>query len=248
MSMTNKARKSNYYSDYSTCGDCKHRHFGSCYVNCGQAPEAIYGAFHRDRYTFYTPDLLKYFKNQDIRLGSFGEPSAVPIEVWDTICGVANGHNGYTHQWNNPTINSNLKKYCMASCDTVEEYKKAKKMGWRTFRVRLPEKSILKRFGWKIKDTLPEQLVLDDEIICPASKEAGKLSNCAKCKACMGTDSKVQKNVCIIVHGTDVKIKKFIDGIKKILHKKQWCKVFEKIDKKCKVVNNRKIKKHKDAA
>ena len=36
--------------DYSICGDCKHRDFGSCYVNLGHGPQNIFKAFHRDRY------------------------------------------------------------------------------------------------------------------------------------------------------------------------------------------------------
>ena len=247
MSMTDKARKSNYYSDYSVCGDCKQRDFGSCYVNYGQAPEQVFGAFHRDGYVSYTPDMLKYFENKDIRLGSYGEPAAVPIEVWDTICGVASGYTGYTHQWNNPDIDSNLKKYCMASCDTTKEYFKAKEQGWRTFRVRLPLTSTLNKFGWFPKFVLLEQLTLDNEKICPASKEAGMSSNCAKCKACMGLSADTNKDVCITIHGTDVKIKKFIDGIKCIINKKGWRKEFSIKDRKrvpvVKVAKKRKKRK-----
>ncbi len=232
MSMTKKGRESKDYSDYTVCGGCKMRDFGSCYVNCGQSPEGIYGAYHRNRYTLYTPDMSKYFENKGIRLGSYGEPAAVPIEVWDNICGVASGHVGYTHQWDNPTIDSNLKKYCMASCDTAKEFNKAKELGWRTFRVRLPLTSILEKFGWKTKEALLEQLLLENEFVCPASKEAGILTDCASCKACMGNSSKITKNPCIIIHGTDVKIKKFIDGIKNILNKKPWRKEFSIKDKK----------------
>ena len=46
-----------------------------------------------------------------IRLGSYGDPAAVPIEIWDNLCSVAANYTGYTHQW--ATCDPNLKNYCM---------------------------------------------------------------------------------------------------------------------------------------
>ena len=196
--------------DYSICGDCKHRHFGSCYVNLGHGPLNVFEAFHRQRYVKYTPDMIEYFKDRHIRLGSYGDPAAVPIEIWDNLCSVAAGYTGYTHQW--ATCDPDLKNYCMGSVDNKTEHYKATGLGWRTFRIRLEEED-----------------VLDTEFICPASKEAGKLLDCTECKACSGLKVKNRRSACIKAHGVDFKIKRFIAGMKKIRNKKKWRREYIKI-------------------
>jgi hypothetical protein len=198
--------------DYSYCENCFHKHAGSCYVNLIRGPEPVFNAYHNDKYIHYTPDMLKHFENRNIRLGTFGDPAAVKTEIWDNICGVASGFCGYTHQWGNKKTDPNLKKYCMASCDTIQEQKEAIQKGWKTFRIRHNE-----------QDT-----ILENEFMCPASKEAGQKTNCNSCKGCMGISSKYSKNPCIIIHGADFKKDKFLKGIKKIKNKKKWRIDFKK--------------------
>ena len=203
--------------DYSVCGDCKHKHFGSCYVNVAHGPHQTFYANLRDRYIpFNEAEHLHLFKGRKIRLGSYGDPAAVPTEVWQKICSVADGHTGYTHQWNTRQVDPELKNYCMASCDNVTEYHKAKKLGWRTFRVRMSENEAL----------------LDNEFVCPASNEAGNKTSCSKCKACMGLHSKTSKDACIVVHGLEHKIDKFAWGMKRIAWKEKYRKDFEYPQKK----------------
>ena len=122
-----------------------------------------------------------------IRLGSYGDPAAVPAWIWRALVRKAKGWTGYTHQWK---IRPAMHDLCMASVDNAEEYAEAKNAGWRTFRVR----------------TADEQLG-DREIACPASDEAGNKTTCEKCRLCAGT-SKPAKDIAIIVHGT--KAKRFI--------------------------------------
>lgn len=197
--------------DDTYCGDCKHRDIGSCYVNLCHEPTNIFVAYHNDRYIPYNPELLKHFENRNIRIGSFGDPAAVPIEIWDTITSNVKGWTGYTHQWSKKKTNPYLKKYCMASCDTPQEQEKAKQLGWRTFRVRLPD----------------ENLVID-EVKCPASAESGKVLTCDSCSSCMGTCSKNVKDISIIVHGADFKVKRYVEWRKKIKNKRKWKKDFKK--------------------
>ena len=207
-SITDVCRQSKRYSDKSVCGDCKHRDLGSCYVDISKSPNEVFHAFCNNRYEYLNENNVKAFENKFVRIGAYGDPAAIPFYIWAKISVISNGITAYTHQWNNPNIDNNLKNVCMASCDTEKEYFKAKELGWRTFRIRLSD-----------NDT-----VFEDEFICPASKEAGNKSECVKCLACMGLSSKIKKNPCIVIHGTKIKIDKFIKGIKKIKNKKKWKK------------------------
>jgi len=189
--------------DHSVCGDCKHGRMGTCYVNLGQGPYAVYSAFVRGNYTPATDELIaEKFAGKNVRFGAYGDPSAVPIEVWDKILKVKAKHTAYTHQWNKPWAQE-YKKFCMASVDTPKEHEKAHQLGWRTFRVRLDNEPVLTR-----------------EFICPASHEQGKRLLCNQCFACSGGNSLA--SVAIIVHGTSYKPKRFIAVRKRQINKKGW--------------------------
>ena len=158
--------------DESVCGDCKHRRSngGACYVNLGQAPLNIWKSYHKGNYPVYDKDThLKYFKGKLLRMGSYGEPTAIPIAVWKELLKVIKGHTAYTHQWNNTKVRRGFKDFVMASVDDEKERAKANKGGWRTFRVKGPDDIILK-----------------GEFVCPASEEAGKRLTCQQCLACDG--------------------------------------------------------------
>lgn len=125
--------------DSSICGDCYHR--GSvdrprtCYVNVGQAPQGIWRKFKRRGYPRMSlRDFLALRDWQPLRMGSYGDPVAVPIEAWDGAAG-APTRTGYTHQWRRP-IAEPFKELVMASCDSVAEAADAARQGWRTFLVR----------------------------------------------------------------------------------------------------------------
>jgi hypothetical protein len=169
----------------SICGDCPH--IGrSCYVNVAQAPLAVYKALHLGTYpTFHPPKHLHYFRGRHVRLGSYGDPAAVPFRVWSLITGVVDGWTGYTHQWR--TCDRRYAQVCMASCETASDARLAWEMGYRTFRVRLAS-----------------QPVEAGEFVCPASAEAGKRLTCSDCQACSGA-KEGGKNVSptIIFHGPD---------------------------------------------
>lgn len=162
--------------DASVCGACPHRPsvakslgVKKCYVNVGQAPNRVYGTTYPETGTT---------RAAPVRLGAWGEPTAIPFDVLSPL--TANGHTGYTHQWRDCDIR--YQDILMASVDSPEEKAEAEALGWRTFRVRTPD-----------------QPILDGEISCPASKEAGKKTQCAKCLLCSGTSRKA-KNIVIIAH------------------------------------------------
>jgi hypothetical protein len=121
-----------------------------------------------------------------VRLGAYGDPSAVPFYVWQRALDGSAGHNGYTHQWRGFP---ELAEFCMASCDSEADRFAAKLLGFRTFRVR--------------GETEPK---LPSEAMCPASAEAGHKTVCSACKACGGTTAKAKVDMTIIAHGSAAKV------------------------------------------
>lgn len=171
-------------TDESVCGDCPHRK-GSCYVNLGQGPRAVWECWNRGGYADFDAEThARRIIGRKVRIGSYGDPAMVPAVTFETILALSSGHTGYTHQWDKP-IGADLRNICMASCDTFRQVETAQESGWRTF------------------------AVLDGidgpagSVMCRASKEAGKKTNCAKCNLCNGAnDSKKVPSVFIPVHGT----------------------------------------------
>ena len=190
-------------ADSSICGNCQHRgtlqkvrgrlrnSARSCYVTVFQAPTVVHKAYRRGNvYPQVSPQTAsELVENRMVRLGSYGDPAAVPIYVWEIMLARVSGKAGYSHQWR---TFPELAAYCMASCDTAAEQLQAKILGWRTFRVRNPSDPILSR-----------------EIVCPASKEAGHKTSCDTCKACGGNTAKAKADVVIMAHGAIGKINAF---------------------------------------
>jgi hypothetical protein len=179
--------------DVSVCGDCKHRRGlgGSCYVNLGQGPRAVMDGVIRGIYPDIWPDFdvmcsfVVTVAQRMTRLGTYGDPAAVPSYVWELLLQDAAGHTGYTHQWQNGKAD-HIKQWCMASVDTPKEAALAKMDGWRTFRVR-------------VADGSPE---FSHEMKCPASAEMNKRLTCDTCMACSGGIDSKKASVTIIVHGS----------------------------------------------
>lgn len=175
-------------ADRSICGDCKHRG-STCYVALHMAPHQIYRHWQRGGYAIAQD--TDYLAGRMIRFGAYGDPAALPLELVADIAGKAAGHTGYTHQWKMEYVQP-YKAYLMASVDSMAEYHEAKAMGWRTFRIKNANDVKLKQ-----------------EIVCPASVEAGKKSNCAKCGLCSGIEGKGKKDIVINVHGLPFKQARF---------------------------------------
>jgi len=183
--------------DYSICGNCQHRKT-SCYVNIAQGPRAIWASYKRGNNK--TQALEHLGGDRLVRLGAYGDPSAVPIHIWESLCRFSKGHTGYTNSWNEPWCDQKLKKYCMASVNNEDEAQRAAENGWRYFRVKTPDMGKLK-----------------GEAVCPASQESGKLLQCMDCLACDGTAKKRRGNIVINVHGVAHKIAKFEEETQKCL-------------------------------
>jgi hypothetical protein len=173
-------------ADESICGDCRHRGNGidgtgrTCYVNLGHGPSSVYRAFLRGRYPVDPVAAADACNGRIVRLGTYGDPAAVPVNVWLDLLAQSSGRTGYTHQWR---TNPQLRSLVMASADTAMSADVARAMGWRTFRVRTAEQPMLVR-----------------ESVCPASAEAGKKLQCTDCRACDGATGR-KGSIAIIVHG-----------------------------------------------
>ena len=164
--------------DASVCGDCVHRPSvaktngkAACYVEVGKSVNAVYKAQY--------PLHAEAKRKPPIRLGAWGEPTAMPFETVARL--TTDGHTGYTHQWR--TCDPRFKQYLMASVDSAAEYAQATAIGWRTFRVR--------------KHDAP---TLENESVCPASKEGGQRVQCDSCGLCKGATI-AARNIVIADHG-----------------------------------------------
>lgn len=174
-------------ADSSICGKCPHRgtiesrpndagilgliNTGrSCYVNVSKSIQSIYGAYQRGGYP--TIDPAVFGAGRKIRIGSYGDPAAVPAAVWRALLSRADARvrTGYTHQWDSGRADiAEYMDLCMASADSVADAARAQSAGWRTFRVA------------PLGD-----LPVAGEISCPASAESGHKTTCANCGLCAG--------------------------------------------------------------
>lgn len=178
--------------DRSICGGCQHRGIAhddpafklakqrSCYVNMGQGPLIVYRSYKAGKYPLATgaSAVRQTGAGRLIRLGTYGDPGAVPRRVWDNLLHAAKGHTAYTHNGADPS-------FAMVSADSLEQAQQAWASKYRTFRV---VRSL-------------DEVVRKSETVCPASAEAGYKAQCSDCMLCGGTSVKA-KSVAIVAHGS----------------------------------------------
>lgn len=124
--------------DSSVCGNCPHRRSlgGACYV-VPTGTGSIYKSYKNGKYATYSNELHSHlFNERSIRIGTYGDPAAVPFEVWKNILKFTKNHTGYTHQLGHKNFDKRIAEICMVSCDTENQAKKAQKQGFKTFRVK----------------------------------------------------------------------------------------------------------------
>ena len=179
-------------ADFSICGDCKFKGTPTtdpkrkqavkrdCYVNLGQGPTIVYKSFLRGTYPMADNrgDRMTLGAGRVVRLGTYGDPAAIPSWVWDQLLTSCATHLAYTHQSGfRPDI-------AMQSADTKAQAVAHWNNGRRTFRV--------------ITDL--GDIVKGKEILCPASKEAGRRVQCNACKLCGGNSTNSPKSIAIVQH------------------------------------------------
>jgi hypothetical protein len=170
-------------ADRSVCGDCRLRD-SACYVTLHHGPRAVFTAYANGLYPRIEDVGLSWIDDRPIRFGSYGDPAAVPADVWFRLAARASRWTGYTHRWSDEQ-HQPLRFLLMASVDTPAEAWRARSLGWRTFRVRLADEGLL-----------------PCESICPASIEGGKRTSCSECGQCDGARlHDVRFHYSVIAHG-----------------------------------------------
>lgn len=189
--------------DASICGQCVHRPLlaktngqAPCYVNVGRSVRSVFEAYRRGRYTKATPaELRAILAGRKVRLGTYGDPAAAPVAMWQEILADTAGHVGYSHQWQAVDFDhAAWSPLVMASADTADEAAQANLHGMRVFRVSV---GVEKQAG---------------ESTCPASAEGGKKATCDRCMLCGGT-SKAARDIVIADHAAGHKRRVILLGV-----------------------------------
>ena len=134
-----------------------------------------------------TANSLTYFSGRSIRLGSYGDPAAVPFEAWESLVANARMVTGYTHQIGHANFDSRLLRHCMVSSDTANATLAHNRHGRRTFRVKAPGDPLLAK-----------------EVLCPATTMDHY--QCIRCGICNGAH-KQGRSVAVDAHGARSKAK-----------------------------------------
>jgi hypothetical protein len=118
-------------ADSAICGDCPHRGqydaignrvagTRTCYVMLTPVA-SVYRTLRNNRYDDLSASLdvaADRIAGSMLRLGSYGDPAAIPHDVWTALLAGVAGHTGYTHQWRAFPEYADI---LMASCDSVAE-------------------------------------------------------------------------------------------------------------------------------
>ena len=173
-------------TDSSVCGSCLLR--GKiCYVYMAPVNN-IWRNYKEGCYPKVSDSILQKIKKRRrlTRLGSYGDPCAVPIEVWKPLIKASAGYTGYTHAWQ--YTDQRWQQYLMASVESTTLMEKAHDLGWRTFR---------------IVEYANE--LTDNEIMC--KNWIDEDIKCENCKLCNGKSNK--PSIANVVHGAKWKVDKY---------------------------------------
>ncbi|AFZ01257.1 hypothetical protein Cal6303_2240 [Calothrix sp. PCC 6303] len=172
------------------CGSCPMRmsEIGSCYVNL-LGVNRVYQKYKSGAYPKLSNNEIEVLRRYryPIRLGSYGDPTAIPFDVWEPLILASGKHTGYTHRHENCDLR--WQKYLMASVETETQARQAQSQGWRTFRIIAPDAPLSK-----------------NEILCRHTED--DTNQCETCLLCDGASSK--PNIADKVHGLNWKVSNFL--------------------------------------
>lgn len=185
-------------ADSSICGNCVHRGVAtnaskgvakerSCYVDISRAPTNIWQTWGRGRYPVANDhaSIAAIGRGRKVRLGAYGDGSAVPGYINDSLLSEAVGHTAYSHQSSNNASSYDAALY-MVSADSAESARAAWNKGARTFRV--------------VSNL--DEAISGFEIPCPSLRGV----HCIDCGLCDGTRKHPNaKSIVIPVHGAGAK-------------------------------------------
>ena len=165
------------------CRECPFASGGGCYVNVGQAPAAIWRAYHRNTYpTAYPKDFTEIFRARKVRFGAYGNPTLLPLSIVKAIASASAGWTGYFHDWRTNPLAHGYAAYFMASTETASSHRLASALGFRTFHA-----SPVRPSG---------------AVECLAESKG---LECSACKLCSGLAKPGKPSVWINPHGSTVK-------------------------------------------
>ena len=180
-------------SDFSICGNCPHKGTPTddperklakdraCYVVIGQGPLITYNAYIKGIYpeAFGHDNIAAIGRGRMVRLGTYGDPAAVPSYIWDSLLSESIGHTAYSHQSGIESADVR-KDMFMISADTEAQARAAWDKGARTFRI--------------VKDY--SEAIKGHEIPCPNDTKGIQCQECGLCKG-----ASMAKSIVISAHG-----------------------------------------------
>lgn len=175
-------------TDYSVCGNCPLRRVNQniCYVNPIMLGN-MWKAYRNERYGLLQSFHLEQIKAQrkTLRLGAYGEPTSVPLELVGDLIAASSIAIGYTHNWRSP-LGEPYKPYLMASVESKEQAQLAQSLGWNYYRI-------------MNKTEEPQE----DEILCPWYVDKTQCQDCKRCQPKSRTN--------IVTYPTTYKAKRFAE-------------------------------------
>ena len=170
--------------DVSVCGSCVHRPAAEsgmrdCYVNTSWAPRNLWLSWRSGAVPFAPVGVLD---GAPVRFGAWGDPAAVPLEVWAPLVEGSITYTGYTQEW--PALDVTVWGWLMASVIGEDEQLAARDQGWRTFRTAY--------------DGDPDPGAMEGERECLAT---AKGIPCVGCGGCGGLDQPLRSSYALRVHG-----------------------------------------------
>ena len=123
-------------------------------------------------------EALKHLKKAEkgLRLGTYGDPSILPLSDIEKLVNVSRMHTGYTHFWRE--IPTKYSRFLMASTECNADDLFSESLGYRAFRVLLKDKK--------------EHTINDNFIECLNSSHD---KTCLECKLCNGNDKGSKKSI-----------------------------------------------------
>ena len=158
--------------DTGICGTCPLKGLNgqlrTCYVRVENAPTNVWKKWKAGGYTHADDDTIRRaVRYRKVRLGAYGEPTAVPYERMRLLTDSAAGWTGYTHRW--ASIGAEWAGMLMASVEDAQTAQQARLQGWRPF------------LATDDPDSVP-----DKAFLCPAEREDDPIT-CEDCGVCAGT-------------------------------------------------------------
>jgi len=158
-----------------------------CYVQVYQAPTTITNAYNRGSY----PDFVRsrdeeVLSGRKIRLGAYGDPAMMPIDLVEYLVKISTGHTGYSHQllgMKDRELANRYAQVLMVSCHNVAQHEEAGRRGWRAFTIVAEKHASEERFP-------------TDAVECPFYTHGVQ---CDTCLLCSGS-AKQAKSVYAIAH------------------------------------------------